>query len=287
VVAQLTALVVCSGLRIWLILANASLAAFAWVIVLEMLLGLAGILFFAHRAGLRLHGSSARLATMRRLLRESWPLMFANLAIIVYMKIDEVMLRLMAGLDAVGIYAAATRLSEVWYFLPVALASSLLPALLRARERDAAAYAQRLQHYYDLSAAAAYALSIPIALAAPWIVRAAYGPAFAGAGPILAVHIWSSIFVFLGVARGQWLVTERQQRFYLGATLAGAAVNILLNLVLIPASGGLGAAWATVASYAIAAWLASYCHPAVRTTAAMQTRALFIPVRMWFYLRRP
>ena len=287
VAVQLAALVVGSVLRVGLILADGSLAAFAWVVVGEMLLGTVGILVFARRAGLTMPGAAASFATMKRLLAESWPLMFASLAIIVYMKIDEVMLRQLAGAEAVGIYAAATRLSEVWYFLPLALASSLLPALLRARERDAAAYARRWQQYYDLSAGAAYVLSIPIALAAPWLVRVAYGPVFAAAGPILAVHIWSSIFVFLGVARGQWLVAEGLQRFYLAATLAGAVANVLLNFIFIPRWGGLGAAWATVVSYALAAWLASYCHPAVRGTAAMQTRALFIPLRGWQYLRRP
>ena len=183
---------------------------------------------------------------MRRLMEEAWPLVFANLAIIVYMKIDEVMLRQLVGPKAVGIYSSATRLSEVWYFLPMALSVSVLPALMRAKEGSAEAYRLRMQQYFDLSAGVAYALSIPIALASPWIVRVAYGPAFAEAGPILAVHIWASIFVFLGVARSQWLVNEKLQRFYLAATLAGAVSNIGLNFVLIPRWSGLGAAWATV-----------------------------------------
>jgi PST family polysaccharide transporter len=93
--------------------------------------------------------------------------------------------------------------------------------------------------------------------------------------------------VFLGVARGQWLVNEGLQKFYLGTTCAGAVANVALNLVCIPRWGGLGAAWATVASYGVAAWLASYFHPAARATAAMQTRALLIPLRGWRYLRRP
>ena len=91
---------------------------------------------------------------MGKLLAEAWPLMFAGLAITIYMKIDEVMLRHLIGPGAVGIYTAATRLTEIWYFIPTALASSLLPALLRARERGAPAYQERLQHYYDLNAAA-------------------------------------------------------------------------------------------------------------------------------------
>lgn len=284
--AQLGALAVASVVRLGLIVNEAPVTAFAWVIAGEMGLGAAGFWMIARRAGLRMPGTAACGATMRRLLVEAWPLMFASLAIVVYMKIDEVMLRQLAGPAAVGIYAAAAKLSEVWYFLPIALASSVLPALVRAQQNDAVEYGRRQQQYYDLSAAVAYGLSVPIALLAPWIVRLAYGEEFAAAGPILAVHIWSSVFVFLGVARGQWLVNEGLQGFYLAATAAGAVANVGLNFIFIPRWGGLGAAWATVISYALAAWLASYFHPSVRATAAMQTRALLIPLRGWRYLRR-
>ena len=202
------------------------------------------------------------------------------------MKIDEVMLRQMAGPHAVGIYAAAVRLSELGYFIPVALASSALPALLRSRERGAGFYRERLQHFFDLNAGLAYLLAVPLWFASGWIVRLTYGTAFAEAGPVLAVHIWACLFVFLGVARGQWLVNEGLTRFYLGATLAGAGANVLLNLVLIPRWGPLGAAWATLASYGLSAWLASFAHPAVREVAGLQTRALLLPLLGWRYFKR-
>lgn len=286
VAVQLSALAVASAVRLWLISTGASLAAFAWVLVGEMALTAVGFFLGARRVGLSFSFLSARVATMRRLVGEAWPLMFASFAVFIYMKIDEVMLRQMVGPAAVGIYAAAEKLSEVWYFIPLALASSVLPALLRAQKNDAAEYAQRQQQYYDLSAAVAYGLSVPIALLAPWLIRLAFGAQFIAAGPILAVHIWSSIFVFLGVARGQWLVNEGLQKFYLAATCSGAVANVALNFFFIPRWGGLGAAWATVASQAIAAWLASYFHPVARETAVMQTRALLIPLRGWRYLRR-
>jgi PST family polysaccharide transporter len=284
--AQTGALAAGAALRIFLITTDAPLAAFAWALVMESALAAVAMHVLARRAGLHFTWAQARATELRRLLAETWPLMFAGLAITLYMKIDEVMLRLLAGPAAVGIYSAATRLTEIWYFIPVALASSLLPALLRARASGEAAYRGRLQQYYDLSAAAAYALSLPLALAAPWVVRLAYGEAFAAAGPIVAVHIWSSVFVFIGVARGQWLVNERLQIFYLLATLAGAAVNIALNFVLIPRWAGLGAAAATVVSQALAAWLSSFCLAATREAGWMQARALLVPVLGWRYFRR-
>ena len=46
------------------------------------------------------------------------------------MKIDQVMIKEMLGAEAVGQYAAAVRLSEVWYFIPIIIASSLFPAIV-------------------------------------------------------------------------------------------------------------------------------------------------------------
>lgn len=285
-VIQTAVLGVGAALRLWLIATAAPLAGFAAVLVLEAGLAAAGLHWAARRAGCPFRWSAATRSEMGRLLRESWPLLFASLAVVLYMKIDEVMLRHLVGPAAVGLYSAATRLTEIWYFIPTALASSTLPALLRARERGSEAYHLRLQQYFDLSAAAAYALAVPVALAAPWIVRLAYGPEYSASAGIVALHVWASVFVFLGVARGQWLVNESHQRFYLVATSGGALLNIGLNLLLIPRWGGLGAALATVISYAAAAWLSSFLHRSVRPIALLQTRALLIPFRAWGYLRR-
>ena len=282
-VAQTAALAVSAGLRLWLVFAGAPLVAFAAASVVEALLAGVFLHYAARRAGLHLGWFTARLESMRRLAAEAGPLALASLAIVVYLKIDEVMLRQLVGPAEVGIYAAATRLTEIWYFLPAALASSLLPALLRARARGEEDYRRHLQRYYDLNAVVAYTLAVPVAFAAPWLVRLAYGAPFAASSAIVVVHIWSSVFVFLGVARGQWLVNERFQRFYLVVTLVGALANIALNFVFIPRWGGVGAAWATVIAQAAAAWLSSFCSREVRPVGWMQTRALLVPVLGWRY----
>lgn len=284
--AQVAALTVGAAMRIALILAGASLIGFAWAVVVEAAVAAGLFAVLARRDGLAWRPGAFDPALAGRLLCEVWPLMLSGFAVMLYLRIDAIMLRAMLGDAAVGIYAAATRFTEIWYFLPVALGSSLLPALLRAREHGAGPYAARLQAYFDLSTGLAYLLSVPIALAAPGLIRLAYGPAFAGAAPVLALHIWSSVFVFLGVARSQFLINESFTRFYLAATVAGAALNIGLNCWLIPRYGPWGAALATVAAQAVAAWLSSFCFAPVRQTAWMQTRALLIPVRWFRYVRR-
>ncbi|RME68985.1 MAG: hypothetical protein D6781_09675 [Verrucomicrobia bacterium] len=109
-------------------------------------------------------------------------------------------------------------------------------------------------------------------------VSTVYGQAYEPAGGILMVHAWAGLFVFLGVARSQWLVVEGMTRFTLLATILGAVVNLLLNLVLIPPFGGLGAAFATVVSYAVSAVGTSFLLPATRRIGFMQLRAMALPV---------
>lgn len=283
--AQLAALTAGAAVRVALILAGASLMGFAWAVIAEAVVAAILLAVLARRDGLSLRLDALQPVLAWRLLREAWPLMLSGFTVMLYLRVDAIMLRQQAGESAVGIYSAAVRFTEIWYFVPVALAASLLPSLLRARERGTEEYLTRLQASYDLNAALAYGLALPLSCVAPWLIRTAYGPAYAAAAPVLALHIWSSVFVFLGVARGQFLVNEGYTRFYLGATASGLLVNVTLNWILIPRHGAWGAALATVIAQAVAAWLSSFCFAPVRQSAWMQTRALLIPFRWYHYVR--
>jgi len=273
--------------RVGLILTHASLVMFAWVAMAEAALVSVGVELAARRLGQPRGGPAPDRALRRELLRGALPLLLSGLAVALYMRIDVVMLRSLAGIEAAGIYAAAVRISELWYFVPVAMASSLLPAVLRSRADGPAPYAARLQQFYDLNTGVALVVAAGTALGAGLIVAWAYGPAYAAAAPVLRWHAWAAVFVFLGVVRSQFLVNENLGWFYFAATGVGGVLNVALNFWLIPRAGPVGAAQATLIAYAVAAWLSSWFHPAVRANARMQSRALLIPFRAWRYLRSP
>jgi len=187
-----------------------------------------------------------------------------------------VMLGEMLGPEAVGVYAAATRVSELWYFLPMGIASSAFPVLIEVRGRDPRLYAQRMQQLFDGMAILAVVIAAPVALLAPLVVRVLYGEAYAAAGAVLAIHIWCSIFVFLGVAQLPWDAAEGFTKLAMSRTLTGAAVKIALNTALIGKFGLPGAAFATLVSQACSAWLANACHQKTRGIFIQQTRALLV-----------
>jgi PST family polysaccharide transporter len=166
------------------------------------------------------------------------------------MKIDKIMLGLMLGDEAVGIYSAATRISEVWYFVPMMIVASVFPTILEAKKQSEALYQQRLQRLYDLMVWLSVAVALPITFLSDPIVVLLYGPDYAEAGTVLAIHIWASIFVFLGVASGQWFIAENRQILSFQRTFLGALINVVLNCVCIPQFGVVGAAYATLMAQA-------------------------------------
>jgi O-antigen/teichoic acid export membrane protein len=263
------------------ILFSAPLMFFVWLLLTEALVASATLLLLLHRKGVSLTSLRSPASRIAQLLRESWPLALSGMAVVIYMKVDQIMLARMHGDTSVGIYAAAVRMSEVWYFVPVAIVASVFPAILAARQRSLEEFHTRLQALFDGLALVAVAIAVPMTFAATPLVAFLFGAAFAPAGQILMVHIWSALFVFVGVAGGRWFVIEGRQMMALQRTLIGACANVVLNLVLIPVYGPLGAAWATVASHILAAFVADAFNQETRHLFLLKLSALTLigPVR--------
>ncbi len=214
----------------------------------------------------------------RELLKDAWPLIFSDLVVVLYMSTDKIMLKQMVSDEAVGVYSAALRFSEVWYFLGPMVAASLFPAIMNAKKRDPKLYERRLQNYYNLMVVAALGITVPVALLGPWALELPflYGKEYAEAGGVLVIHIWTLVFIFLGVASSKHLVAENQQRMELVRTVIGAFVNITLNFLLIPKHGVYGAAIATLISQAFASYLGYLINRKFWPVFLMQTRAIFL-----------
>ena len=178
--------------------------------------------------------------------------MLAGLAVTLYMRIDVVMLQEIVGDREVGIYAAATRISEIWYFLPGIIVASVSPAIIKAHSADSGKYISKLKQLYFVMTWMAIGIALPLSFLSGAMVSLLFGNDFAEAAPVLAIHLWASVAVFLGVASSQYLLVENLQKISFYRTLIGLVVNVILNLMLIPDMGAKGAAIATVISYFVA-----------------------------------
>jgi PST family polysaccharide transporter len=193
-----------------------------------------------------------------------------------YMRIDQVMLAEMIGERQVGFYSAALRLSEPWYIIAIIIVGSVAPTITEVRVQSQELYYQRLQQLFTTLTRIAYVVAIPMTLISTHLVIWLYGEQYANAGPVLAVHIWTAVFVFLGVAAGPWVLNEGLAKFSLYQTVLGALTNISLNLILIPLYGAIGCAVATLISQALAAWLSNVFFDKTAPLFKLQLSALLL-----------
>ena len=274
-------LIAISLLKVGLILSEASLTAFAWITLLEASLLSAALVVVYRWTGERILELRFGFERAWELLKDSWPLLFSGLAVIIYMKIDQIMLGQMAGKRELGYYSVAVRLSELWYFIPTALASSVFPSIIRSRQgKDPQIYQKRLQLFYDAMVGSSYLVVIPLVLLATPLVLLMFGTEYAQSAPILMVHAWALIFVSIGLARSRWLVAENLVRFSLFATSLGAIINLAANYLLIPKYAGLGAAWATVIAYCFSGYLSSLLSSKTWVAFRQSSLALLVPFRL-------
>jgi len=253
--AQVFQLLVTSLFKIYLVWNQAELIWFAFALMLDQAVVAMFFLLVYHWEIEWFPFFSFRWKQAKILMRDAWPMIFAGMVVSVYMKIDQVMLKEMLDAKAVGIYAAAVKLCEAWYFVPGVAASSLFPAVIEARKKSETLYDERIQKLYDLMVWGSVAVAIPTSLLADWIILILYGADFQEAGDVLRIYIWAAVFVSLGIANSKWLVAENLQRYSFYITALGAVLNISCNLWLIPIYGIKGAVFATLISYFIAAYV--------------------------------
>ncbi|MDD2505596.1 MAG: flippase [Bacilli bacterium] len=187
----------------------------------------------------------------KAILSKCWYIAISGLMVTIYMRIDQVMLGSMMD-DKIqnGLYSAAVRIAEMWYFIPLAIITSFKPAIMNSKKVNENEYVRILQRLYDLTVIIGVVCGVVITIFAPLAIDILYGAEFSGAAKILSVSVWAGLFATLGSARSVWLVTEGLQKYSITYTLVGCILNIGLNIFLIPNYGAFGAAIATLVTQA-------------------------------------
>ncbi|MDD2720629.1 MAG: flippase [Gallionella sp.] len=272
-ICKIAQLVLSSLVKIYLILVGAELVWFVLVTLFDqMMLAISLHIAYRHQR-LGSFYKKFDLAIAKQLLRDSWPLILGGLVVMIYMRIDQIMINGMLGAAEVGKYSAAVRLSEIWYVIPSIIMNSIFPSIINAKKVGSTHYYARLQRLYTILVWMAIAIALPMTFLSDRLIIMLYGEAYREAGQVLMVNIWAGIFVFLGMASGSWLASENLQQIAFYRTFGGALINILLNLVLIPVYGLVGAAVATVISYMFAGFLFDLFHEKTKSTFFMKVAA--------------
>lgn len=258
--ARLAALFFSATAKFLLIYLGAGILYFAAVILIESIILAVGLIAVYAKQKLNIFKWKIRLSLAKSLLADSWPLILSGVAISIYMRIDQVMIKWFINPDAVGNYAVAVKLSEAWYFIPMVITTSVFPAIINAKKNNEKLYLVRLQRLYCLMTWLAIGIALPITFLAHDIIRLLFGVQYVDAAGVLRIYIWSGVFSFLGVASGKYLIAENYTKISFLIRLIGMVINIFLNVIMIPMYGTNGAAYATLISYAVATFFIIFIH---------------------------
>lgn len=274
-------MIVSSLFKIMLILLGSSFLWFGLPSFFEFLILTISFIYFynknSHRK-FKLFIENIDYSYIKELLSQSWKIMFGAIFAIIYLKVDQVMLESMKGSAEVGIYAVAAQLSEVWYFIPTIIATSIFPKIIEFKNKDEKIYKFKLQQLFNFLFIVALSISIVVNFIAEDLILILYGEEYALSAQILIIHIWASIFIFMRALFSKWILIENVLMFSLITQGFGALSNVLLNYYLIPIYGAQGAAIATLISYAMASYIVLLFYPKTRGVFWMMSKSIISPV---------
>lgn len=246
VFSQILSLISTSVLCLLCVYLRMPLIYFAYIIVIEATVVSIGLFTFLRIKRKEIFRWQVNFNIIKKLLKDSWPVILTGFAITIYMRIDQIMIKDMLDAASVGFYSSALRISEAFYFLPMVIATSLFPGIVRSQLDSKIVYENRLRLLFSLLFWLAIVMAIIITAISSPLVNIIYGAKFSPAAGVLSLHIWAGVFVFLAAVSGKWLIAENLQVYLMSYTIMGALVNISLNFMLIPTLGINGAAISAV-----------------------------------------
>ena len=179
-----------------------------------------------------------------KIISDSLPVLISTMCIILYMRIDQIMINKILGQYELGLYSVSVRLIEIFHFIPKILMISYLPILLKYKK-----YSLKLIELNSYISKLSFILIFLILLFSDFFTKYLFGNDYVESIYTTNVLSFSLIFVYLGVVNEHWYITKKLQKYYAFYVFLGAILNIILNIYLIPIYGIIGAAYATIITY--------------------------------------
>ena len=243
-ICKLSQLVISSIIKIFLVLNEADLVWFVVAILIDQALLSLGLLFYSKNINLNISKYSKPLVFI--FLKESWFLILAFTISILYMRIDQIMIKYFLGDYQLGLYSAAIRLSEATSFISAFVAISIFPKIIESKKLGDIYYKIQLKKIFSIT----IWMSIIIASVSIFfikdIIKYSFGISYIDICDFLGINFLVFIFTSIGSIYCKYLINEGFSHVLLQITFLGLLLNILMNVFLIPKFGLKGAAFSSL-----------------------------------------
>lgn len=248
VIAISAALLIFRALQVVLILLEADVVYFVIIISLNTLItGVGLFLIYQTRPGESLLKWKWDAEVAKALLQESWPLILSAIALSIHTDIDKLIVGNFLGDYELGIFSASKRLL-FFGFIPTYVCNSIFPFLIEVKKQNEERYYQQLQLLNDLLIWGAIIFATSMTLMSKFITNLLYGQEFAQVSIYISIQTWGIVFGFFGTLLSKHLIVNNQTNLTLARNVIASVSNVLLNLLLIPMLGILGAVIAYITS---------------------------------------
>lgn len=244
--AKSLALSLTSIVKLVMVWSGAELVHFAVVYALDYAaIGFFLVVFNFKKEGMRFIGRFETVL-LKPLLKSAWPMVLSAVSAILYMRVDQLMIKNMLGLHELGLYAAAVKIYEGWVVVPYVISISLLPAIVKIKSRSISEYEKNMAMLFSLMFWSGACIALIATFLGDQLILLSFGSEYLGSGGVLAIVMWAAAFASLGSITARYLTVEGMERKIAIRTFLGLAINIALNILLIPLYGIKGAAIATL-----------------------------------------
>lgn len=210
------------------------------------------------------------------LIKQSFPLLLSGAAVIIYQRIDQVMIGNMIDKTSVGYFSTACRFSELILFLPGIMAQTVTPLLVHAKERNSLEYTFRRQQFVNVVVWISIVLSVLMSMSSYWLISLTFGKQYLPAVPVLQIMAFKALGMALSSSGGQLIIIEKIQKWAFIRNVIGCVLCVCLNLLLIPSYGIIGSAIVTIITVLFSGFISNLFIPPYHHIFRIQVRALLL-----------
>jgi len=281
--AKALAVLLSSILKLSIIFTNAPFSYLIYVFCLDFFITALFLIVFHLKENRRINfllGFNIKQAKL--LIKSSWPIVFSTLSIVLYMKIDQLMIKNLIGTRELGIYSSAVRLYDGFTSIIFTLTVSLLPIIIKFKSKSKEEYKAILIKMFTYIFWGCISVALGVTFFSSFIIKLLYGEEYIEAGNILAIVFWSIGFVAFGSLSSRYFIVEKMENKILIRTLVSVICNVSLNVVLIPEFGIIGAAIATLIALVVGNYGVDYFDKDLKMLLQIKNRAL-----LFNYFKKP
>ncbi len=188
---------------------------------------------------------------IKYLLREVWPLAVAGGLVMVFTKINLLMIQYFLTERDVGLFAVPMRMVDALMIISVVFITAVLPVLSRMYRESRDKFLSLVRLSYRIMLCISFPIVAVVMFYSSAIIHLLVGESYSASAPILTILIWTAMLSFCGTVFNGILVASGNQRLLMLILGIQAIVNICMNLLLIPKYGNIGAAWVAFITYGI------------------------------------